>query len=414
MKKIFLAALALRLILAPVAHHGDVFEFLNWGKNLEELELQGFYLRDTPDAGDPNYPPVFYHILLANQWAYQAAKNLLWQINVLIPPFPSGVYTWFAQDSGRIFFNKLLAILGDLGIGYFVYRWVREIKSKKAGIVASAAFLFSPPIWYNSSVWGSTESIFSLPLIASFYALYRKQLVTSSLLYTLSFLIRPTVLLVLPVFALWWLKSAKPKSLFHALLANALFFYAVHIPFQENTLTFIAHLYRYDIREYLGYLVANAFNFWALIFGFEPRSYDFGFLGLPAYLWGFLLVGLFTIYFLLRLNEGILPKKVFLSSALLSFAGFLFLARIHERYFYFTLLFLAPLVAFDRRVKHAFWALSAIHLLNLYHFWWVPRIEVLIELLSTRIVEQVIIVVNIGVFFWLLRLFHAKYAKATT
>src|SRR3989344_1033184 len=99
-------------------------------------------------------------------------------------------------------------IFADVGLGYLIYLFVSDIKNQKAGTLASSLFLLSPPIWYNSAVWGSTESLFSLPLVASFYAIYKKKLIIAALLFAAAFLIKPTVLITLPIFAFSWLKSA--------------------------------------------------------------------------------------------------------------------------------------------------------------------------------------------------------------
>ena len=413
MRKILIFSLVFRLLLAPLAYHGDSFEFLNWGKNLQEFGTDGFYLRDTPDASDPNYPPGFYHMLLFNQVLYRLTRAVFWQINISIPPFPSHVFVWLDSDQGRIFFNKLPAIFSDVGLGYLIYLFVKDIKNRKAGIIASSAFLFSPPIWYNSTVWGSTESIFALPLLAAFYAVYKKKLILSSVLFTTAFLIKPIVLLALPVFLFWWLRSVKILTFVKAALISLTFFYLVHVPFHpDGTAAWILKLYRDDVlREVLGYLVANAFNFWGFIFGFEPKPDSTLLLGIPGAIWGYSIFASFTAYLLLRLKKKITPRNLLLAAALLSFAGFLFLTRVHERYFYLTLLFLAPLVGVEKKLKNAFWVLSGIHLANLYHFWWVPRIDFLVAVLSTKIVERSLILFNFAVFFWLLKTFRKEHAK---
>lgn len=427
MKQIIFCALLLRLLIAPLTYHGDVFDSLNWGKDLYQKGLVGFYFRDIPDAGPPNYPPGFYYLLLANQYLYQGVKNLLWKININFPPFPSNLFIYFESDKGRIFFNKLPAIFSDLGIGYLIYLFVSQLKDKKTGLVSASFFLFSPPNWYNSTVWGQTEPLFALPLLGSFYAIYRKRYILAPLCFTISFLIKPTCLLTLPIFFLWWIKETRKSDILKGVILSLVLFYLVHLPYKPTvTLSWILNLYRYGIREVLGYLVANAFNFWAFIFGFEPRLDNIEMLGISAYKWGLIIFGGFVIYFLYKLPRAKDPRysrslnkikrvkdaKIYLSAAaLLTFSGFLFLTRIHERYFYLTLLTLAPLLGLDERIKKVFIILSGVHLVNLYHFWWIPRIDFLVKFFSVRVVEQFLTLTNFSVFFYLVKLFKKNYAK---
>lgn len=414
MRKILILSLVFRLLLAPWTYHGDSIEFLNWGKNLQEFGTQDFYLRDTPDASHPNYPPGFYLVLLATQNIYQAAKNFLWNLNVWIKIFPSNLYLWFESDYGRILFNKFPAIFADIGLGYLIYLFVKDIKNQNKGIAASSLFLLSPPIWYNSAVWGSTESIFALPLAASLYAIYKKKLILAAILFMVAFLIKPTVLVTLPIFALSWLKSVNFSLFIKTAFIAIPLFYLIHIPFNTSlTPAWIINLYKNNVlREVLGYFVANAFNFWGLLFGFEPKLDSSLIVGIPGRTWGYFIFTAFAGYFVWKLRSKISQSNILLATALLSFAGFLFLTRVHERYFYLTLLFLAPLAGFRKNIKNVFWLLSGIHLVNLYHFWWVPRIDFLVNFFSSRIVEQSLILINIGAFVWLFRTFQKDYAKA--
>lgn len=412
MKKIVLFALLLRISLAPFFSHGDTHEYLNWGKSLYQSGTDDFYFRDTADAEQPNYPPGFYYILLINQFIYEAVRDLFWQINLTFDLFPSNLFLWLDSDKGRIFFNKLPAILADVGIGYLIYLFVKEFKDPLVAKLSASAFLFSPPIWYNSAVWGSTESLFSLPLFASFYAIYKKKTSFAPVFFTISFLIKPTVLLALPILGLWLIRQWNPRKLIGALIISAILFYLSHIPFHpQDTAFWIVKLYRDDIREILGYLTANAFNFWGLIFGFAPRPDSTLFLGIPAYFWSFGFFGFFILYFFKSINRKSKAQAYLFGTALLVFAAFLFLTRMHERYFYLTIPFLATLVGLDRNIQKAFWLVSGVHFINLYHFWWVPPVDGLINFFSSRQIEQALIVINMAVFIWLFNIFRREYAK---
>lgn len=404
MKKILILALLLRLTVAPFAYHGDTVDFLNWGKNLTKLGLDGFYLRDTPDAVAPNYPPGFYYLLLANQYLYEAVRKILWFINLNISIFPSNFYTWFESDYGRIFFNKLPSIFADLVIGIVIYKFILNLRDKKTAIFSSLIFLFTPPIWYISSIWGQTEALFALPLLLSFVYLYKDRPGKGLMFYILSLLIKPTGIIVLPIFLYWLYRLKKYKQAFFAFSFSAFLFVLMHIPFNPGTnLIWIINLYRHNIREVLGDITANAYNIWSFFFGFSPKPDSLRLNGIPAVYWGFLLYLLAVGAVIVKLKKKEI-RNYFIAIALTAFSAFLFLTRIHERYFYLVVIFLVPLIGLDKKYKKIFFGLNLIFLLNLYHYWWIPGISLLIKILSLRAVEQLLVVFNFVYYYRLFRL----------
>lgn len=414
MKKILLGALLLRLVVALLGEHGDVINYYWWSRDLWDKGLLGFYERDIANAMRPTYPPITSYLFFASAGLHEVIRQISWFINVNVHLFPSNFIFWLEAPSGRYFVNKLPAIFADLAIAWLIFVFVKEIASKKAAILSSLAFAFSPPLWYNSSFWGQTDSLYALPLLASFWALYKKKLFLAPALFALSVLTKPTGLFVAPIFFWWWIKTGGLRVI---LAGTAIFLaevYLLYLPFHpQNTLSWVVSFYQKSLGGELSYLVANAFNFWALLFGFDNRPDSSPLFGIPAYILGYAIFAAFVgmlIYFLWKIKPD---TKVYLFAAVIfAFAAFLFLPRVHERYFYLVLPFLAVLLGLDKKFAAAFWILSGVHLANLYHFWWVPRINFLVELLSARIVEQVLILANFAVFFWLLRIFQKKYAKA--
>lgn len=403
--------LLVRLLLAPLTYHGDSVDYLNWGKNLHEFGFRNFYFRDTPDAGSPNYPPAFYYLLAANQNLYELTKGSLWFLNTKIGLFPSNFYLWFESDQGNVYFNKLPAIFADLAVGYFIFLFVSDLKGKKAALKALVFYLFAPPVWYLSSLWGQTESLFALPLLASFYALHKEKYIFAPLLFTLSFLLKPIVVFVAPLFLFWWLARVRIKDLIQGTMLTIFIFYLIHIPFSPvATLQWIFDLYRHGIREVLGYLNANAFNLWSFFFGFKPVSDSRLILGIPGNLLGLFLYFGLVIYILFSLSKRAKTVSYLFAASLISFSGFLFLTRVHERYLFLALLFLAPLT-FVKKVGKLYWFLSATFMINLYHFWWFPRVPFLVNLFSNPVIEKTIILINLVIFLSLIKIFQRSYAK---
>jgi len=317
------------------------------------------------------------------------------------------------SDHGWYIFNKLPAIFADLGIAYLLFVFVRDLKNEKAGLLASSIFAFTPVFWYNSSLWGQTDSVFALPMLAAFYFLRKGRIKISIFMYGLAILTKPTVLFALPVFIFWLLKKSRFSDLFLGAAIFILLILALYLPFHPtNLVAWVIQFYQHSLGGELGYMVANAFNFWALIFGFDNRPDTSLFLGMPANLLGSIIYALFAVSsIILFWKRNLKTNSILLMAAILSFAAFMFLPRMHDRYFYPVLVMLIPVAAVDKKIRNIFWFASTIHLLNLYHFWWVPRIGILISILSNNLFEKFVITVNIMVFVYLIYIFKKDYVK---
>ncbi|HJY98712.1 MAG TPA: hypothetical protein VJ227_03290 [Patescibacteria group bacterium] len=412
--KIILLALVLRLVISFLGYHGDVNDFYWWAKELVFNGLSGFYDRNIANATQPIYPPVTSYLFWGAGQFHELFLKLLWFLNINISIFPSNLIFWMESPNGWFIFNKLPAILSDIGIIYVLYLFGRSLKNEKAGLVAASLFAFVPTFWYNSSLWGQTESVFALPMLGAFYLLHKNKIKSSIALYTLALLTKPTAFFAFPVFAFWVLRKGKAKEVGIGILYSTLLAIALYFPFHpEGIINWIISFYLRSLNGVLGYTVANAFNFWALIFGFDNRPDTSPLFGIPANIIGntlFISSVAAVVYLFMKKKDNI--NLILLSAAVVSFAAFMFLPRMHERYFYPTLIFLIPLAISNKSMMKVFWAASIVHLINLFHFWWVPKVGFLVEFFSAQVVEKLLILFNIGIFFYLLYLYKKYYAKA--
>ncbi|KKR10912.1 MAG: hypothetical protein UT40_C0043G0005 [Candidatus Woesebacteria bacterium GW2011_GWA1_39_21b] len=383
--------------------HPDVIDNLNWGRNLRVDGLRGFYQRDIPDAGPPNYPPLYYYINLTNQLFYENVKEVLWKINLNVPAFPSNLYLWFESKSGNIFFNKLPAIFADVGISFLIYRIVKEFKDQKRGEMSAALFLFLPPSWYLSAVWGQTDSLYIFFILASFLALVKKKWTELGILYLLSFLIKPTAVIVLPLFIFIYFKNFSFRNFVYTSLLSLFLLTMLAIPFlDEVNIRNILDLYKNNIREVTGYLTANSFNLWSLVYGLSPISDSTKILGIPAFRLGEILYLILTSFVIFKVKVKD-HKSILYSFLILSLGAFLILTKMHERYYFLTFIFLALLSGVDKKLRKIYYLCSLLFFINLYHFWWMPKFAFLIDILSQNLVEKLLAILNILLFFSLLK-----------
>lgn len=398
----FLLAFVFRLLLLPLYHHSDADSIFYWGKYLWEKKDFLFFLgKAVPNAMRAAYPPLFYYLLFVWRGLYEHVGKILWWVNIRVPIFPSNLIFWYQSYKIGVAFNKIPAILADLGCAYLIFRIIRQIKEREnLGRWSVILFLFLPATWYNSAYWGQIESIYSLFILLGFFLTLKDKFLWAAFSLMISALIKPTGLFVLPAFLIFAIKKKKTIDVFVAGLLGLVTAVILYFPFQPlNTLWWATSFYFKSFRGELNYLVSNAFNFWALLFGFDQRPDSFPFLGVPLNLWGLFIFFLLAVITGVKFWEKNNKQGLIQASFLLAFAGFLFLPRMHERYFYTALTFSAILGGLNKKYFWSLVALSLIHFLNLYHFWWQPKIPLLISFLSSPVAVSAIIMVEIGLFW---------------
>lgn len=413
MKKIILLALILRIILAPLAEHGDVIQYFYWSKDIYDQGLLGFYDRNIANAMRPTYPPVTSYIFYLNAIVHIAVLKIFWFLNN-IPIFPSGLIHWLESEKGWFFINKIPPIISDLGIIFLLFQFAKKF-DKKTAHIPPVLFAFLPPFFYSSSVWGQTDSIYGLFLLCSLFALSSNLLLTSSIFYTISLLTKPTAFFAMLPFGIYWLMKSNILKTLLAFLLTALLLLAIYYPFHpQNQIPWMIRFISHSLGGELNYLVANAFNFWALFFGFDNRPDTTLFLGIPIFILGnfiFLLVSLVCIITILIQRKKIDIKNILLLCSFSAFTAFMFLPRMHERYFYPALLLLLPLTGLDKKIRYLTIVLSIIHFLNLYHFFWVPKVDFLILFFSNFFVEKILIIINIICYLYLAKEIYQRFKR---
>ncbi len=167
-KKLFLiivCAFLFRFLLAFSAWHIDVNNHVDWGTRFFEYGAAGFY---SPEANVwnftwPNQPPGSIYIYAGIYKLFGFLFSIVWWLNIKIPIFPSGIVTFFETNLFPALL-KLPAILADMGIAILIYKFVELIlgsskKTKKVALFGATLWLINPVIWYNSSLWGQTNSV---------------------------------------------------------------------------------------------------------------------------------------------------------------------------------------------------------------------------------------------------------------
>jgi Gpi18-like mannosyltransferase len=433
---VFLLAFILRLSLVLTAYHGDLNNNISWGTLAVERGLNGFY--GSSDADDwpysaPNQPPLTLLMFTGLRQVWIGIDKVAWWINYDVRLFPSR-FVWFWRDHGMTLLMKLPSIIADLGIGLLIYKYFEKRNKLRLGLKLSALWLLNPITWYNSSIWGQTDSVVNLLGLAAVLFLLKKDLVKFAVFFTLSFLFKGSLGIFIPILGLialsqkhdigTWIKAVVCSLM--AVVFISIWFHP-HIDFP----VWFFNLYKERILPgEIGYLTANAFNFWWLV---DPGKVldSILFFGLSARVWGIImtLVGMVGVTFWIfefrtlnlfrnskleirnwrKVKLNIKDSRFFISLALTALLTFLFMTRIHERYLYPFFPYATISLAFFPWMIIPYIILSLIYLLNMYHLFWAPSIPVLEGLYNNPKFAILLSALNIVIFFYVLR--HLKKAK---
>lgn len=430
---VLLLALILRLSLIFVAYHGDLNNNISWGTIAAEAGLDGFYegeglssvalrsehsgsktlVKDEWPYSAPNQPPLTILMFSGLRLIWLTIEKLSWWLNNNFRVFPSP-FIWFWEARGMVLLVKLPSVLADLGIGWMIYQYLNQksrIKNQKEkALLLSSIWLFNPVTWYNSSVWGQTDSIVNLLGLVAVFAILNKNLIKFAVFITLSLLFKGSLIVFTPIlFTLALIQKQSVKQWFKSVIYSLAVITLISVWFHPHTdlHAWLFNLYKERILPgEIGYLTANAFNFWWLVNPGKVLDSTVYF-GLPARVWGFLIVagtvaGL--IYWLGK--KKITDKRIFFSLIVLSLVSFLFLTRIHERYLYPFFPLATILLGLTPGLVIAYITLSLTHLLNLYHLFWAPAFPFLEKLFTKSLFPQSLALINILFFIYLLRHFR--------
>lgn len=393
LKHILLIALIVRLVFVPfIAEHTDLTTNAIWGIYAREFGLRGYY--DWLNFGNyarPEYPPLSTLLFLLIRIVWQGIFSVLWFINVNLKAFPSGLVSWF-DNFGNLALLKLPGVLADIGIGVLIFNYT---KSKKL----AALYLFNPAVIYLSAVWGQTESFIALFALLGILLFLKKNYFQGFWCFFVSFLTKASMLPAFPVIALQSLKAKMKKQqviiLIICLLAGAYFvgsLFTDHLP--------IWWLIRnYKDKFIVGplnllFINLNAFNFWGLTLGLGQIP------DAPYRLTAWIISGVFFLVILNKFRQK--STNIFFALAMIFFAAFMFLPRMHERYLFPIFVFFPFILAKFPKLTRVFYLLSGVFLFNLYHGWWIPNIPPLMYLLDLELVERGLSAVNLAAFGYLI------------
>jgi Gpi18-like mannosyltransferase len=340
-----LVSFIIRMYLSQFEGHGyDISLFKTWSRGVYYTGFAHFY-----NGIGSDYPPFYIYIL--------------WAIGTFYKSFIS-----FSFDIDSPIFSILLkmpAILADIATALLIFLIVRKYGSFRLAFISMISYAFNPAIIYDSAIWGQVDSVYTLFFMLALMLFVSGKQMLSGVSMALAILTKPQSLVLVPFFALVMIKKKSPLTLAKIISVSFAAFVIVALPFYLDTS--ILDLFKLYFTSYIQYPYnsLNAFNFWAFGGLFQPDNTQFLFM--TYRMWGYLMFGLIFMYvshFVLKNKDD---KSIYIASAILFFAFFMVLTRIHERYLFPMFAPLAVAMTLDRRFSYVYVIATFTFLFNLHY-----------------------------------------------
>ena len=347
---LLLAALLLRLHLGywSEGFSVDMDTFKSWGMTLSRVGFSEIYEQDM----FLDYPPGYLYILMLLEKIRQFT-HLAWE---------GQMYTLVM---------KLPSIGADLVCGGVLLWLGRKKLGDRAALLVSAAYLFCPAVFVNSAQWGQADSFCTMILLASVLLLYGEGWVPSGILYGLSIICKPQMLVFAPMFIFFAIKRRKWLGLGLGIMCAVAAALLVAAPFTKNfNYWWLVQKYQ-STMDYYNYYSVNAHNFWTLI----GRNWW----GLPGGIKSAALTWAAPVAATAACGGLILLSKrrdaVFAAAPLLMGIVYIFAVKMHERYLFpaFLFILLSYVFARDKRLLRAYAFMAGANYLNVSYTLWIFR-----------------------------------------
>ena len=347
------AAFLIKSVLAvKYAGHGtDMNCFYAWSDMIFDNGISKFYYLDA----FTDYPPGYMAIL----WVIAGIRRL----------FGIGL----TSDAGR-WLIKLVPMLADLGTAYLVYLFSKKKFSEGTSLILAGLYALNPLVILDSSIWGQTDSVFTLAVILTCYLCMEEKRIQAYFVYIVGVLIKPQAIMFAPILIYTiieqvFLKNFNwqkfKKDLIGGLAAIVVMF-GLTAPFGLGKVIsqYVDTMGSYE------YCSINAYNFWAM-FGKNWASQNDRFLGIKYSTYGSLAIvaaiALSAWLFFKKMKED--KSKYFVSMAVICSTMFLFSVRMHERYLFpaIVLVLFAFLAKPTREMFFTYVGFSVVCFMNVAH-----------------------------------------------
>lgn len=417
MKKLLLIVLAvtiLKIIVSPTIWHPDINNHVDWGIRFWDYGAAKFYAPETNvwSFTWPNQPPGTTYMFAGIRKVYEGLFNFLSYVHFTLHAFP-GSWLLYLEKNMYPGLTKLPAILADIGIAILVYKAVFKItKKEKTAFWGGILWILNPAVWYNSSVWGQYDAVINFLALLAFYLLYQRKLTFAVLAFAFSIYIKASLLIFAPIFLILAIRQRyEIKRWAISVLVTFLTIGLVTLPFSKGEpFTWLFNLYQNKVFTHqLQVITANAFNIWSALTGISEQPQTLPFLGWTYQYWSYIFFAVFYIPVLYLVYKKQDLRSIVWALGTASFAAFMLLTNMHERYIYPLFPYFTILTVLYFNLMANYVGVTLISMLNLYNFWWRPGVPGLMDFMSAqgRLAPRVLGGIN----FLLFLLLYLRFVK---
>jgi Gpi18-like mannosyltransferase len=340
--------LALTAVKFAALFHFTGFYWDMWSKTNRALLAAALGPSKIYDPGLPvdAYPPGSLYLLWLSGW-----------IGGLIEPAANGFRVIVETPP----------LIADFFIGLTIYfaAW-RDGRGLRA-LTIMLLFALNPALIFDTVVWGQSDSIVALPMIAAAILIFTGRYRLGWSAVAIAILAKPQAIAFTPPLALWTLFNAGLAECVWCVGAFAGTVVIGVLPYQiGHPWDWIVNVYK-DLGTRFSDASVGAFNFMGLIGGMGTPDTDRIFGGVSYSAFGLSIVSavyLIALYLICRARSA---SAAMLAMFVALFGFFMFAPRMHERYLYYPVVFLIPIALESGFLTATFAVVSAMFLFNLIY-----------------------------------------------
>jgi len=263
--------------------------------------------------------------------------------------WPAGAVAMGAGLNLRIMV-ELPLVVADLLLAIIVYAAARRVSSERAASVAALLVAFNPALIYASAVWGQNDSVLAFVVLLSVLMAADRRLATAWAIALVAGLIKAQGLMLLPLLAWWTLIASDRRDWTRIAAAGVGTAILVIAPFQlARPWHFIWDIYS-SSANFFPWASVNAFNFMLVMGGLVVGDSNKALGPISYFALG---NSLFAISY--ALAASIIWRRrttwfLFYSVFIVYLGMFTFAPRMHERYLFYAVALMAPMLSTSRTI----------------------------------------------------------------
>ena len=243
-------------------------------------------------------------------------------------------------------FDFGLAVAGGMLIRTLGGSWTKAL-------LGYITLLFMPTVVLNSSVWGQADSMFTMFAVFSLCFLFRKQYRAAFILYGLSFACKLQAIFLLPFFVYMCVKDER-SFLNFLWIPAAVYFVSLPALLAGRNLLSPILIYATQTSEYPS-ISCRALNLWMLFQNQEGLIDGYVPLHKYAICLTFIILGVGYLMMFRRKSDSSVQHLKY--AAWCTWACFLFLPSMHDRYQYLCGILLLLIAVVSSKKEYGFYAL---------------------------------------------------------